>query len=211
MSNTVYTSGQLVKLTTVWDDKGVESEHTQLGLGSGVFADIGDFLVSGGKYNREAVRKAFGLGPFNWLTVVDCSMTLEQMIEAGHYVWSNPDITSDRFPIVGEGKVEYENKIFYFGRKKISSKRAKDRIITLDPVNPWRPWVTEQTLAFGATYPEEQRKGHIVGLGSVVEAYYASHEVLILYAFGSERRLGLASFNCGWRDCRFGASRRLVA
>lgn len=204
---TVYTSGQLVKLTTVWDDKGVVSEHIQLGLESGLFADVGDLLVSGNPIDRETIRQAFGLSPLQLLTVVDYGLTLEQMIVAGRYDWTNSDITSERFPVKGAGKMEYENKIFHFGRN-ISSEEATRLIIADDTSNPWKPWKTEQSLAYGTKYPDDQMKGPLVGLGSSAELD-GNRNVLILFKVGSRRYLRLHGWRGDWSGhYRFGASRK---
>lgn len=100
------------------------------------------------------------------IITVDYSMSLENMIGVGRYDWTNSDITAKRFPIIGEGKIDFEVKIFHFDRS-ISSEDAVAQIIASDSENPWEPAKIENLLAYGAKNPEEQRKFRIVGLGSV--------------------------------------------
>jgi hypothetical protein len=106
------------------------------------------------------------------------------------------DITSECFPIVGEGKVEFEDTLFHFDRD-ISSEDALAEIAKADPKNPWMPAKAENTLTYGAKNPEEQRKYPIVGLGSVAEVG-GSSGVLFLREDGSRRRLYLGWFGHDW-------------
>jgi hypothetical protein len=118
------------------------------------------------------------------------------MIAAGNYDWKNDDITVKRFPIVGKGKVEFEDTIFHFDHI-ISSEDAVKEIIAADTKNPWEPGKIENILAYGAKNPEEQRKFPIVGLGSVGEVH-GHRDVLYLYRDDSERCLSLSWWVVGW-------------
>ena len=139
---------------------------------------------------------------------VDYSQTLEQMIAAGHYDWKNDNITAKKFPVVGNGIVQFEAKVFHFDRDT-SSQDNVDAIKAADPANPWEPAKTEHLLAFGAKYPEEQRKYPIVALGSVAEVD-GDRRVPYLYRFGAGRRLDLGWWGIGWGGfCRFLAVRKL--
>jgi hypothetical protein len=139
---------------------------------------------------------------------VDYSMSLNKMISAGNYDWKNDDITAARFPVKGEGKVEFEAKLFHFNRN-ISSEAAVTHIKDADPQNPWEPAKTEHTLAFGAKYPEVQREYPIIGLGSVAGVDFA-RGVLRLNRGGSERYLDLDRLGGDWlAGCRFLAVRKV--
>lgn len=134
---------------------------------------------------------------------VDFNLTLEEMIIAGCYGPNgdncNKDITPERFPISGSGIEEFEFKLFGEGFENgISSERVIKIIKDDDKVNPWEPAKTEHTLAFGAQFPEEQRKHPIIGLGSVARVH-GDRRVLCLDRDGSERHLGLRWFGNGWR------------
>lgn len=139
---------------------------------------------------------------------VDYGQTLEQMIAAGRYDWKNDDITAKRFPVEGKGIVEFEGRYFHFNRN-ISSENAVGGIELADTVNPWSPAKIEHVLSHGATFPEEQRKFPIVGLGSVAWVY-GDRSVPGLYGVDSGRRLSLGWWSGDWRPiCRFLAVRKV--
>ena len=139
---------------------------------------------------------------------VDYSLTLEQMVVAGHYDWKNDAITAKNFPVKGTGIVQFEARYFHFD-KDASSEAAVEAIVGEDPANPWGPAQTEHTLSYGAKYPEEQRKFPIVGLGSSARVD-GLRSVLCLSEVGSERDLGLGWWGGGWRrHCRFLAVRKI--
>lgn len=120
---------------------------------------------------------------------VDYTQSLEQMVAAGRYDWVNSDITAKRFPIVGEGIVEFDARYFHFNRS-ISSENAVKEIESADTANPWMPAEIEHTLSHGKTFPDEQRKFPIVGLGSVAKVR-GYRGVPCLSKGGSRRRLFL--------------------
>ncbi|MEI6552967.1 MAG: hypothetical protein WCO09_00180, partial [bacterium] len=164
---TSYTSQQLSKLNSILEQRGVTPDRFQEVLGSGLLSDIFDPRAK--ISNRIAVRQALELGVLPsepGQHVVNYSLSLADMISAGNYDWKNENITSDRFPINGEGQVEFEDTIFHFDRS-ISSEDAVAQIIAADLENPWEPAKIENLLAYGAKNPEEQCKFPIVGLGSV--------------------------------------------
>ncbi len=135
------------------------------------------------------------------------NQSLEQMIVAGHYDWSNSDITPGCFPITSEAG-EYEYKLFHFDRD-IESDEA-ERLIE-EAGSGWENAKNEHLLAFGSKFPEEQRKFPIVELGSValVNGYrYVSY----LDRYDSYRGLGLSRRDGWWyRYCRFLAVRKVSA
>jgi hypothetical protein len=139
---------------------------------------------------------------------VDYGLTLPQMIAAGHYGWTNPGITSVRFPTVGTGVGRVEAKLFHFDRYH-SSETAVTAIKTTDVENPWRPAKIEHLLSFGVTHPDEQRTYPIVALGSVAEVVDNRH-VVYLRRYVAGHRLNLEWWNGDWADyCRFLAVRNL--
>lgn len=193
---TAFTSGQLTALTTLLEAKGKDYQGFQSLLSSGVLADIIEAdLVN---VDREALRKTLGLTPLEMQFFVDCGMTLDQMIAAGSYDWTNSDITAKRFLLSGTGKVAFEPKIFHFDRD-ISSENAIKEM----EKDGFRPAKIEELLAYGAILPDEQRKHPIIALGSVTEVGGGRY-VPCLDSFDSERDLDLDWWSSDWSGrCRF--------
>src|SRR3990167_10054902 len=137
---------------------------------------------------------------------VDYGRSLDQMIAAGNYDWKNSDITAKRFPVVGNGIEQFEAKLFHFDRNTVSQDNV-DAIKADDPANPWEPGKIEHLLAFGAKYPEEQRKYPVIALGSVAEVD-GGRRVPCLDRDDAER--DLYWWVDGWDGyCRFLAVRKL--
>ena len=203
-----YTPAQMQKFMEVVP-LGTSIERFQAVLGSGLVSDI--FNPDAQIANRLAVRRALGLGALPSTLgrhIVDYSLDLEAMIAAGNYDWRDDDITAKRFPIVGEGRVEFEDTIFHFDRD-ISSENAVKEIVGADTNNPWEPAKIENTLAYGAKNPEEQRKYPIIGLGSVGKVN-GNRSVPYLYGGSSERGLHLGWWDDGWDSSyRFLAVRKV--
>lgn len=97
-----------------------------------------------------------------YLVLVDYTMRFAKMIRAGNYDWVNDNITAKNFPIIGSGQEGIALRIVHFNRD-ISTKKA---LTELDKRN-LRPATLAELLAFGAKYPEFQRKFPITALGSV--------------------------------------------
>lgn len=203
-----YTPAQMQKFMEVVPPD-TSLERFQAVLGSGLIADI--FHADAQIANRLAVRQALGLGALPSTPgchIVNYTLDLDAMITVGNYDWKNGDITSARFPIAGEGQAEFEDTLFHFDRS-ISSEDAIKEIVAADTKNPWTPAKTENTLAYGAKNPEEQRKYPIIGLGSLAEVD-GHRRVLCLGKGGSERYLVLLWFDGDWlAGCRFLAVRKV--
>ena len=127
------------------------------------------------------------------------------MIAAGQYDWENNDITTKRFPLhASDGIVEFEARYFHFDRN-ISSEDAIEEIKKAG----WEPAKIEHVLSHGKTFPEEQRKFPIVGLGSVARVR-GDRGVPCLGRCDSRRWLSLSWFGYGWNPlCRFLAVRKV--
>ena len=136
---------------------------------------------------------------------VDYGQSLEQMIAEGNYDWKNSD-TAKRFPVVGNGIEQFEAKLFHFDRNTVSQDNV-DAIKADDPANPWEPGKIEHLLAFGAKYPEEQRKYSVIALGSVARVG-GDRGVPCLRRDVAERGLSLYWWGRDWDGgCRFLAVR----
>ena len=94
------------------------------------------------------------------ITTIDFGQTLETMIAAGKYDWTNPNITARKFPIEGSGIKKFRNKLFHFGRD-LSSKDA----VTAIKRDGFEPATHVHGLAYGAAFPDKQRKYPIACLG----------------------------------------------
>jgi hypothetical protein len=201
--NTAITSGQFRKLLELLEQAHMTPTRFQSIIESGILPAVFD---SEANLDGLAVRKALALGPIQMKLVVDYGLSLEQMIVTGHYDWVNDSIAAERFPIVGEGKMELEVQLFHFDQS-ISSEEAV-RLIRKDGFEPAK---IEHLLAFGATYPEMQRKFPIVGFGSSCMVY-GERYVPVLYGGDSVRSLRLSYWDGDWRDFyRFLAVRNLLS
>ncbi len=160
--NTTMSTKQLQSLLDLAEQKGLTPERMTVILASGVLADVLDAgaLLS----NRGAVRRALGLGPLEFQITVDYTLDLAAMIAAGKYDYVNPDIMAGSFPIKGEGKRELTAQLVHFNRV-ISSDDVEKELSK----KGLRPATIEELLAFGATFPEVQRRFPIIALGSVAE------------------------------------------
>lgn len=130
--------------------------------------------------------------------IVNRSLSLKEMISAGNYGWVNDDITASHFPIKGSGTTETGFELVHFDRD-VSS---EDAVAELDK-RGLRPADLAELLAFGAVFPEEQRKYPIVELGSVAEVGCGRY---VAYLFRGVSRRDLCLFRWGviWNaGCRF--------
>ena len=142
--------------------------------------------------------------------VVDCALSLEEMIRDCSFDWVNGDITAKRFPIKGTGADEWEFKMFHFDHS-ISSEDAVAGINADDMVNPWQPAGIEHLLTYGKHNPKEQLQYPIIALGSVGEVG-GDRFVPCLGEDDSERRLNLDWWDGDWyADCRFLGVRKKVS
>ncbi len=133
---------------------------------------------------------------------IDYSRTLQEMINAGNYGWTNSNITEKHFPLPTElnGKnVPVSTKLFHFNRS-ISSTDATSE---MDKAG-YRPATLAELLALGEVNPELQKKFPIVALGSVWRDASDGRDVPVLDFDGNRRKLYLVWFDDGWPDdCRF--------
>jgi len=152
---------------------------------------------------QRIVRERLITGTFP--VSLDYSVTLASLIQAGRYDRVNENINAQNFPATGVGRIETEIVLFHFNQN-MSSEAAN---CELDQ-RGYRPATAWELLAFGARYPEEQRKGPIVALGSLRRFPIEIRAVPYLYYGDADGRgLTLASFDGGWGSaCRFAAVRK---
>ena len=160
-----------------------------------------DGLCSPVVSNTKMVTGAFPV-------TVDYAHSLDQMIAAGKYDSVNPNITDQHFPLpsIPTGlttKADLKLELVHLNRT-VSSNEAIAEL----KQKGLRPATIHELLAFGATYPEEQRKYPIVALGSVWQRWDGYRFVPYLSSDGDRRGLDRSFFGGGWRaGCRFLAVR----
>lgn len=171
-------------------------ENQNISIPEAIARIKGDSKKSDQKLSEEGV-----------MLVIDYSRTLQEMINAGNYGWTNSNITEKNFPISLEmtgKKVEVSAKLFHFNRE-ISS---EDAISEMDKAG-YRPATLAEILALGEAQPKLQRQFPIIALGSVWRRADGNRDVPSLNVDGSGRRLYLDWFDGDWSaDCRFLAVRK---
>ncbi|MSR73214.1 hypothetical protein EXS61_01230 [Candidatus Parcubacteria bacterium] len=216
MSNSISES-QLAKAYDQFNKKGVTGPifQSQL-LESGCLSDISEAAVQGSIPDRTRFREFLGLSQIIYgpdILTVNFDETLEFMVTSGNYDLTNSDITPERFPIEGQGIVQYERRVFHFSRN-ITSEGAIRLIEIDDKDNPWEPAKIEHLLSSGKKNPDEQRQFPIVAL-SVVKVD-GHRYVPFLYEDGAlrdiHRSLSLRRFDYNWGSgYRFLAVRKFVS
>jgi len=93
--------------------------------------------------------------------LVNYGFNLVEMIERGKYDWKNDEITPKNFKIEGSGEIPVDLVLVHFG-ESITTQDVKQRLSDQGLVSA----KIEHLLAFGARYPELQRKFPVVALGS---------------------------------------------
>jgi len=112
------------------------------------------------KEREQCMLQVVG-GPKIFPVTVDYTKSLDEMIKAGGYDWKNEDITAERFPVKGEGTAERKLVLVHLGRDATT-----DEALAEMKRRGLKPAGIEDLLAFGAEYPDEQRKLLIIVLAS---------------------------------------------
>lgn len=166
-------------------------ENQNISIPEAIARIKGDSKKSDQKLSEESV-----------MLVIDHSRTLQEMINAGNYDWSNNNIIVKNFPIsleMTEKKVEVSAKLFHFNRV-ISSENA---ISEMDKAG-YRPATLVELLALGEAQPELQRQFSIIALGSFWHDALGSRRVPCLLVDDDGRELSLHWFGGDWiADYRF--------
>jgi hypothetical protein len=135
---------------------------------------------------------------------VNYNLAFEAMIAAGRYDWADQSITAEYFPVSQTGSAKYEAVLVHLDRDA-STEEAKVEITQrgLIPASP------ADLFAFGAKYPDEQRKYPIVALGQSWFDLGLSF-FPCLWVVGRGRYLDMRHGRGGWRGaCRFLALRKI--
>lgn len=146
---------------------------------------IADIIVGA----KQAVENAFRL-------TVDYDLSVEDMVKFGKYDWANSDITSGHFPVARQGKSEVKAELVHLNRCFSSGDEVLNELDRLG----YRPADLAEDLAFGAAYPEEQRKYPIVALGSVWQYPDGGRDVVYLGVRAGDRELDLRWLGDDWHE-----------
>lgn len=131
--------------------------------------------------------------------------SLKQLIKAGKYGWVNEDINDKNFPDFKEMPAE-KTELLHFN-KVLSSEKLLEEMTK----QGYRPANLKELLTFGKDNPEEQRKYHIIGLGSVWRNLYGGRSVPYLWDDFDGRGLSLGWYDRDWlSNDRFLAVRKLA-
>ena len=129
--------------------------------------------------------------------IVDYAMSVEEMVTAGRYDRVNSDISSEHFPHDrGRGRSEVGAELVHLNRYFASG----DEVLRELDRRGYRPANLAEGLAFGAAYPDEQRKYPIAILGSVWRNPYGRQVVAYLAGGAGGRELRLGWLVNDWRE-----------
>jgi len=135
---------------------------------------------------------------------VNYDLSVEEAIQAGDYQAVHSEITSKNFPSTRRGQAEMEIMLVRFDHRMTSA----DVVRELEGEG-LRAAELPEFLAFGAKYPDVQRKFSVVGLGSVWQDRKGYRNVPCLYTASEGRYLDLHWWDDGWYSySRFAAIRK---
>ncbi len=135
---------------------------------------------------------------------VNYDLSVEDAIQAGDYQAVHSEITSKNFPSTRKGQAELEIMLVRFDNRMTSEGVVRE----LDEEG-LRAAALPEFLAFGAKYPDVQRKFSVVGLGSVWQDRKGYRNVPCLYTASEGRYLDLHWWDDGWYSySRFAAIRK---
>lgn len=139
-----------------------------------------------------------------FIVTVDYSKSLAEMVASGHYDWKNSDIVAEHFPTTQKGVNEVKLELVHLDKNA-----STDEVLRYLDEHGYRPATLLELLAFGAKYPDEQKKYPVVALGSVWRSSGGDRYVACLDCYGAERHLSLSWCGDDWHGrCRFLAVRK---
>jgi hypothetical protein len=148
----------------------------------------------------EAARKPHDIFP----VTVNYDLSVEEAIAAGDYQAVNADITSKNFLSERKGQAEVNVVLVRFEHRM----KSEDVVQELEKEG-LRPAELPEFLAFGARYPDVQRKFSVAGLGSVWQDRKGYRNVPCLYEASEGRYLDLHWWDDGWYSyTRFAATHK---
>src|SRR3989344_3093633 len=118
-------------------------------------------VLKGSLDSEEVIRAGQALiGRGGKRITIDYRLSLAEMIPVGRFDWTNDFITSAYFPITETDATDIVVELVHFDRS-ISSETAVAEMAK----RGLRPATLTELLAYGAAFPEDQRKFQIVALG----------------------------------------------
>ncbi len=132
--------------------------------------------------------------PENQTIIVQPDLPLATSIAAGKYDHVDKNLTEQNFPYDPSSVGEWEWRLVHFGRNKSS-----EAAVTAAEVDGWIVAKLPHLLAFGAQYPEEQRKYPVVALGSSCTVD-GDRRVPSLWSGDVQRNLRFSFWNGDWND-----------
>jgi len=135
---------------------------------------------------------------------VNYDLSVQEAIEAGKYQAVHADINAKNFPSTRSGQAALEIVLVRFEQRM----KSEDVLQELDKEG-LRAAELPEFLAFGAKYPDVQRKFSIAGLGSVWRDRKGYRNVPCLYEASEGRYLDLHWWDDAWYSySRFAATRK---
>ena len=124
---------------------------------------------------------------------VNYDLPVEEAIAAGNYQAVNADINAKNFPSARSGQAALEIVLVRFENRM----NSEDVLQELDKEG-LRAAELPEFLAFGAKYPDVQRRFSVAGLGSVWRDRKGYRSVPCLYEASEGRYLDLHWWDDGW-------------
>lgn len=118
---------------------------------------------------------------------IDYSQSFSQMVENGKYNSVNEKITEECFPIFITAKTKVTFQLFYLNEHYAGT----GEVLAEMKNRGLRPATLPELLAFGAQFPDEQRKYPIVALGSGCKYFEGCNFVPALIGTENERHVGV--------------------
>ena len=124
---------------------------------------------------------------------VNYDLSLRDAIEAGDYQAVNASITIENFPSSKSGVSKEDIFLMRF-----EGRMTSEEVVHALSKKGMRHGELREFLAFGATYPEMQRKFSVIGLGSVWRDKKGYGNVPCLYTASEGRYLDLHWWDDAW-------------
>jgi len=135
---------------------------------------------------------------------VNYDLSVEEAIDAGKYQAVHGEITGKNFPSKRTGQAKLEIVLVRFEDRR----KSEDVLQELEKEG-LRAVELPEFLAFGATYPDVQRRFCVAGLGSVWQDRKGYRNVPCLYEASEGRYLDLHWWDDGWYSyTRFAATHK---